>query len=61
MQAMNMAREAMNGTLIGALIKTVLLFFLSYLHIGIWGLLIANIVNIIFVTIHHFYYVYKKL
>ena len=61
MQAMNMAREAMNGTLIGALIKTVLLFFLSYLHIGIWGLLIANIVNIIFVTVHHFYYVYKRL
>ena len=61
MQAMNMAREAMNGTLIGALIKTVLLFFLSYLRIGIWGLLIANIVNIIFVTVHHFYYVYKRL
>jgi stage V sporulation protein B len=61
MQAMNKAREAMNGTLIGAIIKNILLFFLSYLHIGIWGLLIASLVNIIFITIHHFYYVFGDL
>lgn len=61
MQAMNKAKEAMLGTLIGAIIRTILLFFLSYLHIGIWGLLISSLANIIFITIHHLYYVIKEL
>lgn len=61
MQAMNKAKEAMLGTLIGAIIRTILLFFLSYLHIGIWGLLISSLTNIIFITIHHLYYVIKEL
>ena len=60
MQAMNKANEAMIGTLIGAIIKTILLLILSYLKIGIWGLIISNLVNIIFITIHHFYYVFIK-
>jgi len=60
MQAMNKANDAMIGTLIGAIIKTILLLILSYLKIGIWGLIIANLVNIIFITIHHFYYVFIK-
>ena len=57
MQAMGMAQEAMMGTLLGAVIKIILLLMLSLLHIGIWGLLISSIVNIIFITIHHYYYV----
>lgn len=61
MQAMNKAKEAMNGTLIGAFIKTILLFLLSYMHIGIWGLLISNLINIIFITLHHLYHVFKEL
>ena len=61
MQAMNKAKEAMMGTLVGSVIRIGLLFSLSYLHIGIWGLLIASLVNIIFITCHHFYYVYKEL
>lgn len=60
MQAMNKANIAMIGTLIGAIIKTILLLLLSYLKIGIWGLIIANLVNIIFITAHHFYYVFIK-
>ncbi len=60
MQAMNKAKEAMIGTLIGAIIKTILLFILSFLKIGIWSLIISNIINIIFITIHHFYYVLIK-
>lgn len=60
MQAMNKANDAMIGTLIGAIIKTILLLILSYLKIGIWGLIISNLVNIIFITIHHFYYVFIK-
>lgn len=59
MQAMNKAKEAMLGTLYGSIIRCILLLTLSLLHIGLWGLLIATIVNIIFITAHHFYYVFK--
>lgn len=61
MQAMGYAKEAMFGTLFGAIIKTMLLFSLSFLKIGIWGLIIATISNIIFITIHHIYYIKKKI
>ena len=61
MQAMNKAREAMLGTLYGSIIRTSLLFVLSLDHIGMWGLLIASSINIIFITLHHFYYVFKSL
>ena len=60
MQAMNQAKQAMLGTLYGSIIRTILLFVLSIFHIGIWGLLISECINIIFITIHHFYYVFKK-
>ena len=61
MQAMNKAREAMLGNLYGSIIRTILLFVLSLYHIGMWGLLIASSINIIFITLHHFYYVFKSL
>lgn len=61
MQGMNMAKEAMYGTLIGAILKNILLFTLSFLHIGIWGLIISNSFNIVFVTLHHLFCVYLKL
>ena len=49
---MGKAKEAMNGTLIGIVIRTFLLFFCSSLKIGIWGLIIATSANIIVVTLH---------
>lgn len=61
MQAMGLAKEAMFGTLIGSLIRIILLFTLSLCSIGMWGFLIASIINILFITLHHFYYVYKTL
>lgn len=61
MQAMNMAKEAMFGTLIGSIIKTLLLIILSLFRIGLWSLIIASISNIIFTTLHHYYHVKKKL
>ena len=61
MQGMNKAKEAMMGTLYGAVIRTILLFILSMCHIGMWGLLISSSFNIIFITIHHMYYVFKNL
>ena len=61
MQAMGKAKEAMMGTLYGAIIRTFLLFSLSLCQIGMWGFIIASIANILYITIHHFYYVYKEL
>ena len=59
MQAANMAKEAMLGTLKGAIIKNILLVILP-IFLGMWGFIISNIINIFFVTIHHIYYVYKS-
>ena len=59
MQAVNQAKEAMIGTLVGAIIKNILLLILP-IFIGIWGFVIASIVNIIYVTIQHIYYVKKS-
>ena len=58
MQAANMAKEAMLGTLKGAIVKNILLIILP-IFLGMWGFIIANIINIFFVTIHHIYFVKK--
>lgn len=60
LQATGRAKEAMNGTLIGTVFRTSLLFICSYFKIGMWGLVIANVVNIIVVTLHQAKHV-KKL
>lgn len=61
MQAMNKAKEAMYGTLIASLVKTILLIILSLCKIGLYSLIISSVVNILIVTIHHYYYVRKCL
>lgn len=61
LQAMNKAKVAMSGTLIGSVIRIIFLFLLSYFKIGMWGLIISSLSNIIFITIHHLYYVKKYL
>lgn len=53
LQAMGLARVAMRGTLIGMILRTITLFLLSFLKIGLWGLVISTSINIIYVTIHH--------
>lgn len=59
LQATNMAKQAMYGTLVGAIIKNILLLTLP-LWIGIWGFIIASLVNILYVTLQHIYYVRKS-
>lgn len=61
LQATGKASTAMQGTIIGVLIRTLLLFLLSHLKIGMWGLIIATMSNVFFVTIHHAYYLNKYL
>lgn len=59
MQAMGYAKQAMYGTLWGSFLRIGTLFLVSLLKVGIWGLIISTMVNIIFITIHHLYYVVK--
>ena len=61
LQAMGKAKVAMKGTLYGMILRTSTLFILSYLKIGLWGLIIAISINIIFVTLHQIKEVIKAL
>lgn len=60
LQAVNEAKKAMIGTLVGAIIKNMLLLILP-LFMGIWGFVIASLVNILYVTIQHIYYAKRSL
>lgn len=61
LQSMESAKISMLGTLIGMILRTFSLFAFSFLKIGLWGLIIATSVNIVFVTIFDFYNVKKIL
>ena len=52
LQAMGKAKDAMKGTLIGIILRTSALFIFSIAHIGMWGLVIATSINIIYVTLY---------
>lgn len=60
LQAVNKSKEAMLGTLVGAIIKNILLLILP-IFMGIWGFIIASLVNILYVTGQHIYYARKSL
>ncbi len=59
LEATNHAKKVMLDNLIGIIIKTILLFSLSFLKIGLYSLLISMIINIIIVTIRHFIWINK--
>ena len=61
LQAMNKANDAFIGTLIGTIIRIILLFILCHIKIGLYSLIIATSINIIFVTIHHYIKVKRYL
>lgn len=61
LQAMGKAKEAMNGTLIGTIIRIVSLYILCKFKIGLWALVYASALNIITVTIHQYIHVKKAL
>lgn len=61
LQAMDKANDALYGTLGGMIIRTIALALFSLLHIGLYGLIIATSLNIIYVTIHHIIKVNKYL
>lgn len=51
LHAMNKAKDTLIATTIGMIIRTSLLFVLSFLNIGLYGLIFATMSNIIIVTI----------
>lgn len=61
LQAMNSAKISMLGTLIGMVLRTMSLFIFSFLKIGLWSLIIATSINIVFVTLFDLYNVKKLL
>lgn len=61
LQAMEKAKIAMNGTLGGMILRTLLLFICSYFKIGLWGLVIAMGANVIYVTFHQAKHVKRLL
>ena len=61
LQSMNKANIALKGTFIGMILRTCTLFLTSFLHIGLWSLIIATSVNIVFVTCYDSYNVKKSL
>lgn len=61
LQALNKAKEAMISTLVGIILKIGLMISLSYLKIGLVPLVIATIINIIYVTIFNLIKVKKIL
>lgn len=62
LQAMNKAKVSLKGTIYGTIIRTIALFVLSF-KLGMWGLVLATSINIVFVTIFDYVNVtkaYKK-
>ena len=61
LQAMGKAKISMIGTLIGMGFRTISLLIFSYLKIGLWSLIIATSINIVFVTLFDLYNIKKIL
>ena len=56
LQATNKSKKVMLDNLLGIIIKTILLYLTSLLHIGIYGFIIACSINIIIVTLLHIFH-----
>ena len=61
LEATGKAKWAMYDNILGIIIKTIILFTLSYLKIGLYSLLISMIINILIVTIKHIFNIKKVL
>lgn len=59
LQAVNKSKEVMIDNIIGIVLKTILIYLTSLLHIGIYSFLIACSINIIIVTLLHIIHVRK--
>ena len=58
---MGKANDSMKGTLFGMILRSLVLIIGCSIHIGMWGLVIATSINIIFVTFYDYGKVSKYL
>lgn len=61
LQAISKSKDVMIDNIIGIILKTILLYILSLLNIGIYSFIIASSVNIIYVTCNHYRHIKKAL
>ena len=61
LQSINKSKESMKSTIEGIIIKTLLMIVLSFMHFGVYSLIIPMLVNIIYVTIHNFIVIKKSI
>ena len=64
LQAIGKSNTAMLGTLVGMILRSICLIICCNLGLGLWSLVIASSINIIYITIHHIVdvrkYIYLK-
>lgn len=61
LQAMDKSKNVMIDNIIGITLKTILIYILSLCRIGMYSFVIASSVNIIYVTISHYFNIKKRL
>lgn len=61
LQAMGKAKCAMYGTLMGSVIRILILAGVSFFKVGMLGLVLSTVSNMFFITLHHLWYVNKYL
>lgn len=61
LQALGLAKKTMQISLYGVIIKLIILSLFSLCHIGLYSLVISEIINILFVVFLNFYYLKKAL
>ncbi len=61
LDAMGRSKDNFKATLYGTLLRTCFLFLLSLLKIGLWGLILATSINVIFTTFFNLHQVKRAL
>ena len=61
LDAIGKSKENMKAIFLGTIIRTLLLYILSFLKIGIYSLLIATSINIVIVTMYNIHQIRKNL
>lgn len=61
LQALGQAKKCMHISLFGVILKLITLSIFSLMHIGLYSLVISEILNILFVVFLNFYYLKKEV
>ena len=61
LDAMGLTKLGLKATVIGTLIRTILLLLFSLLKIGMWGLILSTSINVVFTTFYNLYQVKTSL